>query len=530
MKKKMSIFLVFTILFSAIVSLYPNIGNAIKETVDVSINGNIENYQRVNITLDEKKIVSDVPGILYKGTTMVPIRLISENLGAEVNWSQDSQKVEVKKSGKTIVINIGSNIGYIDGVAKNITGGNPPILASSTTLVPIRFLSEELGFTVNWDGVTNTAMLSSINNDYKLMQYNKDIGSYSTLSRAVLEGVKWEDSSVEKDGRSVWNYNSHMKSYVLYQGYTYLGMYDSISEAVSEAVKWDNTTIENNGEVVWEISGYKRSYNLYQNKDYIKSFSNLDSATAEGKKLENSRVEKDGKSVWSIDIAETGYKVYQDTIFLGVFASLSESITEAAKWSNSFVIKDGETVWKLSKNKVIVIDPGHGGKDPGAVSFSGYAEKNLALSVSLKLGEELTRRGYTVKYTRTNDVYLSLSQRASIGNNANADGFISVHYNSASAKTATGIETYYAPSGGVKETFDYNFANAIQKRLISATGQYNRGTKSANFTVIKESRKYASLVELGFISNPMDEAELVSDSYHNKVAIAIANGIDDFYQ
>lgn len=529
MKKKISVFLAFVMIVSVLINVYPNVTNAAKETINVNINGKIDNYQKVSIKLNDKDILGNVPGILYKGTTMVPIRVISENLGAEVSWNEVTNEVEVKKDSKKIVVKIGSIVGTVNGTSKNITGGNPPILADSSTLVPIRFLSEELGFSVDWNGITNTALLKTVVNNYKLIQNDEEIGVYYSLSKAVLEGVKWDSSKVEKSGTIIWRYEDHIKSYVVYQDYDYLGMYDNISDAITEGLKWSNSKVEKDGKKVWDFNIFKKDFNLYQNNIYINSFSSFEVAVSEATKISNSKIEKDGKIVWNPDLGETGYKVYQGTALLGIFSSLTEAIKEGQKWSGSTILKNDETVWEFGKNKLIVIDPGHGGSDPGAISFSGYAEKKLTLSVALKLGDELKKMGYIVEYTRTTDVYVGLSERANIGNRLNADGFISIHFNSASASTATGIETYYSPKTGVKQTYDYNFANAIQKRLIEATGQSNRGTKSANYVVTKESKKYAALVELGFINNPMDEIKLISTDYHIKTAKAIADGVEDFF-
>lgn len=177
---------------------------------------------------------------------------------------------------------------------------------------------------------------------------------------------------------------------------------------------------------------------------------------------------------------------------------------------------------------IITIDPGHGGYDSGAVGPNGTYEKNVTLSVSLKVGKILQQNGIGVVYTRTSDnvpwpadVVQDLQTRCDISDNAGANYFVAIHTNSADASGARGTETYYydGSSAGQK------LAQAIQTELINSTGFVDRGIKTANFYVLKNTAAPSVLVELGFISNPTEEALLASDSFQNKLAQSIANGI-----
>lgn len=177
----------------------------------------------------------------------------------------------------------------------------------------------------------------------------------------------------------------------------------------------------------------------------------------------------------------------------------------------------------------IALDAGHGGYDSGAVGPTGKYEKDATLAVVLKLGKILEQNGIEVIYTRTSDnvswttdINNDLQTRCDIANNAGVKYFISVHNNSAVA-SAHGTETYYM-SGSTQGQI---LAQNIQNELIKATGLTDRGIKTANFYVIKNTDAPAVLTELAFISNPSEEALLFSDSFQNKCAQAIANGIFD---
>ena len=168
----------------------------------------------------------------------------------------------------------------------------------------------------------------------------------------------------------------------------------------------------------------------------------------------------------------------------------------------------------------IVIDAGHGGSDPGAVNRKHY-EKDVALTIALKLGQLLSKAGADVIYTRTTDRTVELGERCQIANNASADYFISIHLNAAEAKSANGIETYaYGISGKGTE-----LAKAVQKELITKTGARDRGVKSANFYVLKRTRMPAILVETGFISNDAECLALFKDGYQRIIAEAIAKAV-----
>ncbi len=195
----------------------------------------------------------------------------------------------------------------------------------------------------------------------------------------------------------------------------------------------------------------------------------------------------------------------------------------------------------LKKQNVttVIIDPGHGGKDSGALG-KNVNEKNVALSISRKLANILIKNGFKVIMTRNRDVYLPLKTRPDVANKFKGDIFVSIHCNSA-GKDITGIETYvYAPSDTPttysKETpnaknegdiYAQNSANLgynIQASLATL-GQNDRGLKHARFAVLKYSSVPSALIETGFLSSSSDESKLKSDSYQTSIAQMIAEGI-----
>lgn len=177
-------------------------------------------------------------------------------------------------------------------------------------------------------------------------------------------------------------------------------------------------------------------------------------------------------------------------------------------------------------SRIICIDPGHGGKDPGAVNGK-YQEKNFNLDIAKKLAFFLeSENEFKIIFTRTEDIYVSLDDRCSIANKNKCDLFISIHINSATNPAANGIETLC-----YEEFQSKNLAKYIQKALISATGAKDRGVKITNMLyVLNNTKMPAVLIEAGFISNQEDLYSLVDDDYQDKIAGAIAVGICDYFQ
>lgn len=197
------------------------------------------------------------------------------------------------------------------------------------------------------------------------------------------------------------------------------------------------------------------------------------------------------------------------------------------------VDKITEKNYKISFTKstnnppIIVIDPGHGGKDPGAENKKvNINEKTLNILIGKKLKEVLTNKGYEVYMTREEDKFLELNEIAEFGNSHNPDIFVSIHHNAFFEKpTVSGIESFYYQSKDSKKLAEY-----IQKSLIEHTGANNRGTKSVPYVVIKKTYMPSTLLELGFMSNPTEISKLMTDEYKNTLVDAIANGIDDYFK
>ena len=194
-------------------------------------------------------------------------------------------------------------------------------------------------------------------------------------------------------------------------------------------------------------------------------------------------------------------------------------------------------------NKVVYLDAGHGGYDPGA-SYFGISEKSLTLAIQSRVKAKLEAEGYQVVTTRTSDTYVDLADRSRAANASESDIFVSIHINASGSSAAQGIETYYYqpyaeyPSrinaayhaNPTRLSMSDTLANAIQSSLINATGAQNQGVKRQTFAVLRETTAPAVLLELGFLSNPQEAARLNTSAYQETLANAIVAGIKSYYE
>lgn len=182
----------------------------------------------------------------------------------------------------------------------------------------------------------------------------------------------------------------------------------------------------------------------------------------------------------------------------------------------------------------IVIDVGHGGTDRGARRNSPYAEeKKLCLQTAKLVRRYLDQLGYHVVLTRTADNFLPLSKRVEIAKQANANIFVSVHFNSSKSPQAKGVEVFFcdgSKKNSARTIASKKLATSVLGRIVKRTSARDRGVKKGNFYVIRETEMPAILVEGGFISNPDERKLLKSHAYQEKIAQGIADGVDIYFK
>lgn len=439
--------------------------------------------EKVNISLDGTVVdlTGDVPGLALGTRTMVPIRTVAEALGATVLWPQGSNQVILRKGADTIVLTLGSADAVVNGQAVPLPDGVPACVVKhqgvERTMVPLRFVSEQLGAQVGWDqdtftaeivsGESDTAYITRIQADYDMQTVF--IGMDQKLEYHIIDG----DGMVTLD---------------------ILGA--ELSAGFPGAIAVDNDFIDT-------VRYAQHGAGLYDGYDRVVR---VELALADGVTREkNLTVEQQEDG-----ILITAFRAPEDEPEL---PETPEEPTDPVNPSNPID----------PARRTVVIDPGHGGTSSGA-AYEGILEKDLTLPISLKLEALLKAAGYNVVMTRSTDVYLGLYERADIANSVDADIFVSIHANAFDDPSVNGLITYYHPSSGRGK----RLAQAIQTPASQATGAKDRGVASADFVVLRETDMCAVLVETGFMTNHDELMKLNDSTYQDKLAQGIAQGIINY--
>ncbi|HDX3451097.1 TPA: N-acetylmuramoyl-L-alanine amidase [Campylobacter coli] len=269
------------------------------------------------------------------------------------------------------------------------------------------------------------------------------------------------------------------------------------------------------------------------------------------------------------------FKLFKDlddkSLTLGFGSSVSKSTSTSSK-STSKTTSKNVLNSKFKSDKIIVLDAGHGGKDSGALSDKkgSLKEKDVVLSTTLKLGNELKKRGYKILYTRSSDKFINLRDRTKYANDKRADLFISIHANAApsasKAKSSEGVETFFLSPArserskkaaekenqGDFEEINYfskqsilNFLNRekivasnklaidVQKNILTQTRKKYRivdgGVREAPFWVLVGAQMPAILIEIGYITHPSEGKRIANKSFQDTLVKGIADGVENYF-
>ncbi|MBN2796650.1 MAG: N-acetylmuramoyl-L-alanine amidase [Clostridia bacterium] len=361
-------------------------------------------------------------------------------------------------------------------------------------IIHSKFLEEDSAFEVHEGGIASVSYTQVDNSDYY------DVGTRFARITVKLENGMTSDN--------VYVDNADSKVYVFVQ--------DSILSTYSYARNIDTGT-SNFALNLLTPDTYKVNYEA---STRTISFS----VPVTNVSLIEGTDQRDDGVVDKISVVKSG-----ENYNIQLVLAENTSYTTSKAVNSSFNISMVNEILKNSdyKDKLIVIDAGHGGHDPGAVS-GGHLEKDIALEAALVLKRKMENAGFKVYLTRERDTYVKLYDRAGIANQLDADLFISIHINAAGNTTANGVEVLYDPDA---TRSNYTLAKAIQSELVKATGAYNRGVVSRpDLVVTRETEMDAVLVELGFITNFEEQQKLLTPSYIEKCAEAILEGVIDFME
>ncbi|WP_232699908.1 N-acetylmuramoyl-L-alanine amidase family protein [Brevibacillus daliensis] len=505
----------------------------------------------INLRIEGKVVQTEVPPSMSNGRTLVPVRVVAEGLGADVDWNQKERKATITKDGRTIVLQTKSKKAYIDGKLHNLDA--VPELVNNRMLLPLRFVGEALGTNIGWDNDTRTVLA---NEPIVAVVNGEALPASEQLYRwddKVLLPVKAVADKLGVKQEDIWNKATFKKN--IDSNTPVVSLEDIESSLKLDVVKWDKDRnqviiqkvnklqdvyvektdihVATSSPVVPKASVLQDPYRIVLDLPSTELSSSLREGLSTGdiKEVKVPMTDDYTYDLWN----ETGeskeplirtvrYSQYQSNPHVvRVVVELSRAGDyDIVNTNEGFTLKVKE---KPAKGKfTIVVDAGHGGSDVGAIGTQGNYEKDFTLAVSNYLIDYLKKhKDFEVIATRTTDVYPSLQKRVEIANNAGADMFISIHANSFSP-TTQGTETYYYNQNSS------DLAKVVHKHLVNATGFPDRKVKQSGFYVIKNTKMPAVLTETGFLSNSYENSKLMSPQFQDKVAKALADAIVEYYQ
>lgn len=526
---------------------------ALMLVVGLLMPGAVKAAAPMTLVVNGQVVKSDVPPQLIAKRTLVPLYFAGEAYGADVTWEAASNTVTIDdRKGKIITMKPGQRIAYVNGSALMLE--QAPIIVNKRTMVPLRQIGEWLGATVGWDAAANTVIVNS----EKTLAINGRTVAAPVYELPYGQFVHVDDMAKQL-GYTVNTWNGKV---ILEQG---AEKYTIAQANALSANGWRliDGKYALTPEFLSEVIGAKASWNdaktagTLDKLQRITGFSVTDSGV---------RVETEGKMSFSQFYLDSPDRIIVDFNHAQIDKSIQAPavtgkvkairfsqystapdrvrvvIEMAQRFGYEVTATDGATHIRIkdtiatppapepqpqpetSDKFVIVIDPGHGGKDPGAKGTANNDEKALVLAIAKRMKPILEKNeNFQVVMTREGDTYPTLADRANLANRLKADVFMSVHANSGPA-SAHGTETYYT-SARSRE-----FASIVHRHLIEATGFYNRGLKTANYYVTKNTNMPSTLIEVGFLTNSADNKKMLDPDFQQRVAEAMAAAINEYYR
>ncbi|SMG25982.1 N-acetylmuramoyl-L-alanine amidase family protein [Paenibacillus aquistagni] len=441
-----------------------------------------------SLYLDGSSIKTPEPITLKNNFVMVPIRVVSETLGYKVDWEKNTRMVVIYGDNKRIELKIDSKTATIN--SKEVKLDQPAYISGGSTLVPLRFVGESMGLTVDWDNSSKSVYL-----------FTPDDGSTVEPTPPGTGGTgEGNGTGSETPNASL----TKVQDFVFGENTLHISLEKDVEPKISMMTAPDRVIID------------------------------LPKTTFSQEFLEKYGMTNGGQGTQLItgypDVQQVRFAQFEkETVRFVIDASYALDVKTTKNGSGllSFEVSTkssggGTTIppTKPDGKYTVVLDAGHGAHDSGAVSVKKRTEKDFNLQQTLKIAELMRKDDrFHVVLTREDDTFLELSDRVKIANDLNADLFVSIHGNSADSAAANGTETYwYRPESKA-------FADVMHKYLLQGTQLKDRGVRQGNLHVIRNTKMPGILLEIGFLSNTSDEAKMFDEQFQQRVAEQVFNGI-----
>lgn len=459
------------------------------ETMQLIYDGEAHLYYNDPIALyiDGKQIITTVmPPIQFDGAVVVPAREVFSMTGATIEWRPSEQSVYVHNETRLIVLKINSNEAWVDGETKYLD--MPAKLINDKVMIPVRFISETLGYTVNWSQSERAIRIETTSIDTNPDTPN-DTNSDETDENETPTIEDENDSSIDISQLDPWLYSEYIH---------YKSENETLVLSNIEGLDASQITVEENY--------HEKQIVIHLNNQYS---SYLQAGTWE-------------KATGAITKLQITHQALETQIILTTSTIQALIVEMQDNQIEMNVVKPSEKY-----NQIIVIDAGHGDHDSGT-TYAGIKEKDLTLSIS-KAVVALLEADPNIKVyaTREDDSFLQLMERTAFSNEIEPDLFVSLHINSVDKNAAaSGTETYYTEK---LDTRNKTFATMVQKALVNEFGTRDRGVKTNTFVVTRYTNAPAILIEIGFLTNENDRAMMTASDFTSRYARTLYQCILEYY-
>ncbi len=463
----------------------------------------------VHLQLDGTPVETDVPPIIEEGRTLIPARALFEAMGATVAWDNEARMVTVAMGNYKVQLFIDSTSAFVNGSRRMLDV--PARIVDSRTLIPVRFVAEELQCSVDWDHETRTVLVDSPQIERMTRVHGISYVETETGYRIVVVGDgifgQYKATAYQDPDR----FGIDIFNAVWPDGYGTLETDNEIFHAVRYS-QFEEGTVR----IVMDLDE-KQAGRVSLSEDHMSLFIDFEASKDAEKTEGTGDPDEDTENSDLQDPAdETDPK--------------DEDETEGSS-TDLEALGLPELDWRM-QGKLIYIDPGHGGFDVGSQGKQDgkivLNEKDVNLAVALRLNELLRAAGANTVMTRDKDVYVTLYDRPAMANERQADLFVSVHNNSATYETPHGTEVhYYSKEGEENYAVDSKtVAGSVRRELLKTLGLEDRGIKSSPaLAVLNKTQMPAIIIEGAFLSNAEDLAYMLTDEFVEQYALGAARGI-----
>ncbi|WP_025721199.1 N-acetylmuramoyl-L-alanine amidase [Paenibacillus sp. 1-18] len=468
------------------------------------------NAAEADLFLDGKRMEApaDAKPEMVNGKVMVPLRVVGEQLGYQFKWEPQAYKISIQKNNTDMSMYVGRTSADVNG--KTVSLDAPPVLRGNSTMVPLRFVGEQMGLNVDWNNKSKSVNLSQ---KATTSQTDQKADSQKTSTQNTTSKQTETALSPPKDQ----NAEKPKANKLLVQDITF--EHEALKISLNKAITPKVSKMTGQDRIVVDLpeaslaSDFSKLFPV--RKDGTRALTNSDSEDVQEIRFAPADGQNGGVRVVIALNQARDYDLSTN--------STGEITLQLRERSENPV----DTPTHVEERRIVVIDPGHGGKDPGAASVTGRREKEFTLAVALKVQQLLQNDpAIQVIMTRNGDTYPTLDERPQLANDQQASVFVSIHGNSMPASNngkANGSETYYARQESL------SLATLMHKHLAAATGFKDNGIKVANHVVTRKSQMPAVLLECGYLSNPSNEAAMFTEEKQDMIAQGIVGGLKEYF-